>query len=270
LVTKNANGVELLHDGAGDGNGFVSHGVVDPSGSAGQVEDVVLVIVFDYTVMDELAVGAAGGDYGDLTIEVDQLFEDARLALCPAPGLFGGRRGVDFRLALAVVAEAGGLENTGDAEGGDGRFKFGERVHLAKGGEREAVFYEELFFAEAVLGGVEDIAVRPDEGELSTGGGGSRRDVLELEGDGADLAREAAHGVEVFVGGDDFEIGDLAGRGIGIGRKGVDAITHAACRNREHAAELAAAEDADGVAGRNHTMSHGSVCSRTMSERPRR
>jgi hypothetical protein len=90
------------------------------------------------------------------------------------------------------------------------------------------------------------------------------------EGDGADLAREAAHGVEVFVGGDDFEIGDLAGGGIGIGREGMDAVAHAARGDGEHAAELAAAEDADGVAGWNDAVGHGRVCSRTMSERLRR
>jgi hypothetical protein len=83
----------LFHDGAGDGNGFVSHGVADPSGGAGQVEDVVFVVVFDDSVVDEVAVGTAGGDNGDLAVEVDQLFEDAGLALGAAPGLFGRRGG---------------------------------------------------------------------------------------------------------------------------------------------------------------------------------
>jgi hypothetical protein len=83
---EHADGVELFHDGSGDGNGFVSHGVADPSRGAGQVEDVVFVVVFDDTVVDKVAVGAAGGDHGDLAIEVDQLFEDTGLALGATPG----------------------------------------------------------------------------------------------------------------------------------------------------------------------------------------
>jgi hypothetical protein len=83
-------------------------------------------------------------------------------------------------LALAVVAEAGGFEDGGGAEGGEGGFEVAERVDLTKGGEGEAVFDEELLFAEAVLGGVEDVAVGADEGGFGAGGGGSRRDVLEF------------------------------------------------------------------------------------------
>jgi hypothetical protein len=45
-----------------------------------------LVVVFDDTVVDKVAVGAAGGDHGDLAIEVDQLFEDTGLALGATPG----------------------------------------------------------------------------------------------------------------------------------------------------------------------------------------
>ena len=50
----------------------------------------------------------------------------------------------------------------------------------------------------------------------------------------------------------DFDIGDLACGGVGVGRKGVDAVSHAAGGNGKHAAELAATEHADYRAGEDH------------------
>ena len=44
----------------------------------------------------------------------------------------------------------------------------------------------------------------------------------------------------------DFDVGDLACRCVVLGRKRVDAIAETPRRHREHAAELASAEHADG------------------------
>ena len=63
-----------------------------------------------------------------------------------------------------------------------------------------------------------------------------RRNVLELEGDDVHAARERAHGVEIVVGRDDLEVGDLAGRRVVLGRERVDAVAHAPRGDREHAA----------------------------------
>ena len=70
--------------------------------------------------------------------------------------------------------------------------------------------------------------------------------VLELEGDDRHMAREFANRVEIVIRRRDFDVGDLAGRRVGLGRKRVDAIAHPPRSNREHAAKLAAAEHAQG------------------------
>ena len=78
-------------------------------------------------------------------------------------------------------------------------------------------------------------------------------------------AAKRRDGVEIVVRRDDFEVGDLAGGRVGVGRKGVDAIAHAAGGDGEHAAELSAAEDADGGAGEDWVPPRVSCPSRTLA-----
>lgn len=63
-------------------------------------------------------------------------------------------------------------------------------------GDGEPVFEEEGFLAEALLGDVEDAAVRADGADLGGGAGSGGRDVLELEGDDIDVTSERANAVE--------------------------------------------------------------------------
>ncbi len=82
--------------------------------------------------------------------------------------------------------------------------------------------------------------------------GGSRgfsRNVLKLERHHRNVAGEFADGIQVFVRSVHLEICHLAGRGVFIGRKGMNAVTHAPRRDGEHAAELPAAQHANSAAG---------------------
>ncbi len=90
-------------------------------------------------------------------------------------------------------------------------------------------------------------------------GGGlrsGRGNVFKFEGHHADVRRKTANGVKIVIGRNDFEVGHLAGGRVGVGRKGVHAIAHAAGGDGEHASELSAAEDAKGGTGENggHTQ----------------
>ena len=62
------------------------------AGRDGQVEDVVVVRVFDDAPVGEVAVDAAGGDDGNLAFEVDERFE------------IGSRRRGEFAGALRLSA----------------------------------------------------------------------------------------------------------------------------------------------------------------------
>ena len=97
------------------------------------------------------------------------------------------------------------------------------------------------------------------------------RHVLELERDDVDAAGERADGVEVVVGGVDFDVGDLAGRRVVLGRERVDPVAEPAGGDREHAAQLPAAEHADASTpgGMTRDMAAGRP-RRHVSERARR
>ena len=82
------------------------------------------------------------------------------------------------------------------------------------------------------------------------------RNVLELAGDDIDGVGEARDRVGIGVGADRLGGGDVEGRcagliGIDVGLEAEPARGHG-----QHAAELAAAEDADGAAGRQRSVRH--------------
>ena len=63
---------------------------------------------------------------------------------------------------------------------------------------------------------------------------------------------ETAEGGGVVKRGGEGEIGHGSGGTGGIGIEDGDAVAHTAGGESEHAAELASADDSDGLAGRNH------------------
>ena len=81
-------------------------------------------------------------------------------------------------------------------------------------------------------------------------------DVLELEGDDVNIAGKATSGVDIVVRSDHFDIGDLAGRGVEGGIESVNAVAHAPRGDGEHASELAAADNADGLPRENDGWFH--------------
>ena len=74
------------------------------------------------------------------------------------------------------------------------------------------------------------------------------RHVLGVERDHVDLLREVTRRFAIVERADDDAVGDLRGRAARARIEHDDAIAHAARRERHHAAELAAAEHADGPA----------------------
>ena len=136
-----------------------------------------------------------------------------------------------------------------------------ERADRREGGDRDAGAGEEPLLPQPVLGGVEDRSRRPHGSVRGGGLGGVGGDVLELEGDDVHPAGEVADRVEVVIGGLDLAVGDLAGGGVVVRGEGVHPVAHPAGGDGEHAAELAAAEDADG--GAREDRLQGRVSSRT-------
>lgn len=214
---EESDDLEGVEDAMGEGLGLGGEGGRDASRGEGEVEDVMGVGVFEDWEGGEGAIGGTGGNDADFAVEGDEGFVDAFSAEELEEGVGELLWGADELLALAVVAEGGGLEDAWDAELGGGEVEVLEGVDGAEWGDGEAVLLEEGFFAEPMLGDVEDAPVWADGSDFSGGEAGGGGDILELEGDDIDLGSEAADLIEVFVGGDAFDIGDGAGWGVGIG-----------------------------------------------------
>ena len=82
----------------------------------------------------ESAIGAARRDHRRLEGEIDKAFQDGRRALnfAKARGALVGAG--DFRLALAVIAEAAGLQDAAAADLGESRARLRRRCDTSKNG----------------------------------------------------------------------------------------------------------------------------------------
>ena len=155
----------------------------------------------------------------------------------------------DPGLALAVIAVAPSLQDERDAELGDCRFHVFEVRYRAPGGDARLALLDELFFARAILRDGERYRARSDL--LAEQLERFDRDIFKFIGRDTDGAPER------------FErrnVGELGarerGRDVGRGRmlvrvEDVAAVAELGRGHAEHPAELAAADDADGGAGRD-------------------
>ena len=101
------------------------------------------------------AVGAAGDDDADLAGVVDESLEHERLGLERLPGRreVGGR--AEHGLALAVIAEPGGLQDGGEADPDHGGFQLGQAADRGPGGGGHSGIAQERFLGDAVLADAE-------------------------------------------------------------------------------------------------------------------
>ena len=106
------------------------------------------------------------------------------------------------------------------------------------------------FSAQPVLADGERARVRPDRNDRRDPLDRRDVDVLELVGDDIDGAREALQRRRIGIVGDRLRRAHIEGRAFRIGAEDVAAEAEARRGERQHAAELAAAQNPDGGAGR--------------------
>ena len=76
LDTEDADDIEGFENGASDIDSGASDGIGNAGGRERDVQDAVAVLVFDGAVVDEGAVGRAGGNDGDFAVEINEGFEN--------------------------------------------------------------------------------------------------------------------------------------------------------------------------------------------------
>src|SRR6185312_9950109 len=201
-------------------------------------------------------------DHADLLGEIDETLQDQRLR-----AQFGeGRRELGWvaqqRLALAVIAQPRGLEDRRQAVPGGRLPQLRQRLDRRPRRGAGAGAVEEALLRDPVLADPQDRGRGADRLERCEKIEPFGADILELEGNHVDRGGEGAQrrGVLILAEGDAG--GDLRGRAVLLGREDVAAIAQTGRRQRRHAAELAAADDADRRVrsqGKNHAGSGWSV-----------
>ena len=184
------------------------------------------------------------------------MLHHTRLAAECLPRVGQAVGGVDVRLALAVVAEPGGLHDRSTGDGGPCRGEVAGVVDHSERADGEARLAEEPLLGAPVLhdgdgvwpGANQHAAAQPLQGR------GGR--ILELDRHHGALLGQPVDRRRVVVGGDEMHIGHCARRGGGIGFEHHRAVPHRARRDGEIPAQLAAAEDADGGGRGDRAQAH--------------
>ena len=105
----------------------------------------------------------------------------------------------DDRLALAVIAEAAGLDHGRQADACDRGAQAGRRRHVGVIGGADAQPFDEILFGEAILRRFQDLPVGQHRTSCRQDHRGGRRHVLEFVGDDVDVIGEQFQRLDIGI-----------------------------------------------------------------------
>ena len=184
-------------------------------------------------------------DRRDLAVEIDARLQDRAAGAELPPCRLRVVAGSDRPLALPVIAEPRRLEDRGRADLGHRPVEVAGGGHLPEPRGRDADGIEEILLRHPVLRHRERLRVRADRNPLRDPRDGLGRNVLEFERHDVHGGRERVERRPVVVSRAGRARGDLGGGGVLLRAVDVAAIAQPGRRQRDHPAELAAAQDAD-------------------------
>ncbi|ENN87345.1 hypothetical protein RHSP_26621 [Rhizobium freirei PRF 81] len=225
-----------------------------------RMEDTVAMDVFSRIIAGDRSVDAACRNNRNLALEGYEAFENKRYAAQGRIAAIGAVRGgaVDA-LALAVITEAPGLQYALAAEIGKGCFEIGLTVDSTEAGRRNAAIIDEALLGQPVLRHLERFWRRIDVDILGELLGSMDRNVLEFVCHDIAAFRQIGKGGRIVIGGGDLLAGDLRCWTIGLRFEDDGAEIQASSRHGEHAAELAAADDADRLFGHRSSIGYSAT-----------
>ena len=245
LDPHHADIIELVQDFGRKQNRIGALVVGDRGGHQRRAQDAALMLVLARIEAGDRAILGARADHGNLLEELHEAFEDRGRALHflqRGGGLFGR---VDHNLTLAVIAEAASFQDRGAADLGNCLLQVLDIVH---GGERcggEAQIVEEGFLDQTVLTDGQRLAVRADRLETFQQIERRGRHVLEFIGDDVHGLGEGAQRGFVLIGRGGHRMGHVARGRVRARLEDMGLVAQTRGRDREHPAQLTAAEDAD-------------------------
>ncbi len=194
------------------------------------------------------AVGCPAEKDRKFVVEADEPFEHRGRAGHGGPSGIGLVRHHDPRLTLAVIAEAPGLQHGRRTDLRQSRVEPGPVVDRRERGGASAQAGHEALFLQPVLRDLQRPGRRVQRLEPGQRGGG---DILEFVGDDVHARREPRQRGRIAERALREMAGDLGGNTVGIGCVDMGAIAELRGGDRKHPPQLAAADDADGGAGRD-------------------
>ena len=219
------------------------------------MQDVVAVVVAHDRERDVI-LAVAGHENRRLEREIDEPLQDGRweaaAAVATGANLLQVAVIAQHMLAVPVVSAGAGLEHARVMQVIDGGVKLLEGVDLTPGCGLDAVPVDEGLLVDAVLGNAQQVGALRGRDQVTHLVDGFGVDVLELIGEHVGLLRQIMDGGLVVVLTDDLEISHLSGRAVRRRVEYADAEAHVLRAQCHHAAELSAADDADGRSGLQH------------------
>src|SRR5690606_10326664 len=149
-------------------------------------------------------------------------------------------------LPLAVISQPPGLQDAAAGKGGERFRKTLVMIDLPESGGWNADAVEVLLLDKPVLRHFERPGPGQDRNFRRKPSRCLDRHILEFVGDDVAAAGELGERRRIVIGRDDLAVGDLRGRTVGARFQNDCPVGKARRRHRQHAPELAAAENADG------------------------
>ena len=252
-------------EAAGQGQRHLVSGARDLRAHLGggdrHMQDVVAVVVAHDRERDVI-LAVAGHENRRLEREIDEPLQDGRweaaAAVAAGANLLQVAVIAQHMLAVPVVSAGAGLEHARVMQVIDGGVKLLEGVDLTPGCGLDAMPVDEGLLVDAVLGNAQQVGALRGRDQVTHLVDGFGVDVLELIGEHIGLLRQIMDGGLVVVLTDDLKIGHLRGRAVRRRVEYADAEAHVLRAQCHHAAELSAADDADGRSGLQHL--HRAMC----------
>ena len=158
----------------------------------------------------------------------------------------------DHHLPFAVIAETAGFKHRRTARDSQSGLEIGQGIDLPKGGQWQAERGQKLFFRQAVLRNRQSLRIGPHRTARRQKRGSMGRHILEFIGDDIDRFREPCQSGLIRIIGNRMGIGHIESRTVGFRRKDMAAQAERGRGQRQHARQLAAAQNADGLSGLQH------------------
>ncbi len=241
-----------MRQARGSIGGLGGQGRADACRRDGDIEYPVHMPVFCHREHGDFAARRAGQHDRNFQFQRQEFFQHAGRELPLRQGRLKFGTIADARLALAVVTEARRLQHRRQFDIGQGRVDVRGATNHRERSDRKTMRLEKTFFRAAVLRHRDCIAAGADGSALGQFDQHFGRGVFEFGGDGRTGGGHLFERNRVGVGGVQMAAGELGRRRQRIRVQHRHPVVHIACSHGKHAAELAAADQAEGGAGQDH------------------